>query len=180
MFCPCLYRIWCLVYFHPSIDFLLSEVRWQQVQKGNPDTLPSNTLQLLLGAPKAFPRQKGYIIHPASSGSALGSPSSRKCPENLLVSSYSGGILIECLLSAWWLPPQVVSPPPAGGVLRVGSCVKRVAGKGGTLGMLIPGTINWLCCKLHALYNREPNESNRDDCSLWKTSDLKLYIHVNS
>jgi len=45
--------------------------------------LPSNTLQLLLGDPKAIPGQIRYIIPPAGSGSAPGSPASRMCPENL-------------------------------------------------------------------------------------------------
>ena len=44
---------------------------------------PSNTLQLLLGDPEAFPGQKRYIIPPAGSGSASASPPSRTCPENL-------------------------------------------------------------------------------------------------
>jgi len=43
------------------------------MQERNPDIpLPSDTLQLLLGDPEAFPGQKGYIIPPVSPGSAPG------------------------------------------------------------------------------------------------------------
>jgi len=71
---------------HPSIIFRLSKVwSWRQgVQEANPDIpLPSNTLQLLMGHPKAFLGQKGYIILPASSGAALGPPPTWTCPTNL-------------------------------------------------------------------------------------------------
>jgi len=70
---------------HPSI-ICLSVVRSQrqQVQERNQDIpLPSGTFQLLLRYPEAFPGQKGYIIPPASPGSALGPPPRRTCPENL-------------------------------------------------------------------------------------------------
>ena len=52
----------------------LSEVgsQRQQVQKGNPDIhLSSNTLELLLGDPEAFPSHKGYKIPQSCSGSTL-------------------------------------------------------------------------------------------------------------
>ncbi|MEQ2172094.1 hypothetical protein GOODEAATRI_017494 [Goodea atripinnis] len=55
-----------------------------QVQEGTPDiSLPSNSLQLILGDPKAFPCRRGYIVPPVSSGSASGSPPTGTCPENL-------------------------------------------------------------------------------------------------
>jgi len=59
--------------FIQPLFFRLSEVRsWnQQVQERNPDVpLPSNTLQLLLRDPEAFPGQTRYIISPKCSGSA--------------------------------------------------------------------------------------------------------------
>jgi len=51
---------------HPSIFIRISEVRSQrqQVQEGNPDIpLSSDTPQLLLGGPEAFPGQMGYKPH---------------------------------------------------------------------------------------------------------------------
>jgi len=54
---------------HPSIICHLYKVgsQSQRVQEGHPDIpLPSDTLQLLLGGPEAFPGQMGYIIQPAS------------------------------------------------------------------------------------------------------------------
>ena len=58
-------------FIHPSIFVRLSEVEsWRQ--KIQDILLPSDTLQLLLGDPEAFPGQKGHIIPPASPGSAQG------------------------------------------------------------------------------------------------------------
>jgi len=71
---------------HPSILFRLSGagLRWQPAKQGPPGfLLPSNTLKLLLGDPETFPGQMRYIIPPAHSGSAPGSPPSQTCPENL-------------------------------------------------------------------------------------------------
>ncbi len=69
-----------------SILFHLSGAgsRWQQDKEGVPDVrLPSKVFQLLQADPEAFPGQVSYIIPPACSGSALGSPTSWTCLENL-------------------------------------------------------------------------------------------------
>ncbi|XP_054874822.1 protein-cysteine N-palmitoyltransferase HHAT isoform X2 [Amphiprion ocellaris] len=56
----------------------------QQMKQVIPDVPPpSNTFQLFLGDPEAFPGQMRYIIPPAGSGSTLGSPPWWTCLENL-------------------------------------------------------------------------------------------------
>ena len=71
---------------HPSIFACFSWVgsHWQRAQRVILEALlPSNTSQLLLGDPEAFPGQMRYIIPPAGSGSAQGSPPSWSCQENI-------------------------------------------------------------------------------------------------
>lgn len=71
---------------HPSIFACFSWVgsHWQRAQKVILEALlPRNTSQLLLGDPEAFPGQMRYIIPPAGSGSAQGSPPSWPCQENI-------------------------------------------------------------------------------------------------
>jgi len=72
----------------PSIHYLVllsgAGSWWQPAKQGPPGfLLPRHALQFLLGDPEAFPGQKRYIIPPAGSGSAPGSPPSWTCPENL-------------------------------------------------------------------------------------------------
>jgi len=62
---------------HPSMLVRLSGAgsRWQPAKQHPPGFLhPSHTLQFFLGDPEAFPGQTRYIIPPAGSGSAPGSP----------------------------------------------------------------------------------------------------------
>lgn len=74
---------------HPSIAFCLSGVgsQWQQGQQGQQGIpnilLLTNAFQLLLGDHKVFPGQMIYIIPPADSGSAVGSPPRSLCMVNL-------------------------------------------------------------------------------------------------
>jgi len=127
-FCHLVYYVFsfcfhCLVYgflalpcflFRPSIFGRLSEIgsRRQQVQERNLDLpLPSNTLQLLLGDPKAFPGQKGHIIPPTSPGSAPKPPPSGTCPKTFQ-GRRPGDILTRCPKQTAVCIWVLFAPPP--------------------------------------------------------------------
>jgi len=64
---------------HPSIFIIrLSEAgsRWQLAKQGPPGFFLPSYAQFLLGDPEAFPGPKRYVVSPAGSGSAPGSPPS--------------------------------------------------------------------------------------------------------
>ena len=92
-------------HFHPSIHPLSSTCPGpgrggsRSSRALQASSSPNNTPQLLLGDPKAFPGQNRYIIPPAGSGSASGSPPSQTCPENLQREA------------PMWHPGQMPEPP---------------------------------------------------------------------